>query len=135
VRFLGRRAPIHLRRPARAVELAPMRRVLSAWLEAAGVPTGDIPDVAVAVTEAATNAIEHAYVHGPGWFEVAADVSGDVLTVRVRDMGRWRPKARGTGGRGLGLIARLMDRFEVRRNDGGTEVWMQHDLAGHRSGI
>ena len=135
VRFLGARAPIHLRRPARATELAPMRRHLSAWLEAAGVPTSEIPDVAVAVTEAATNAIEHAYVHGPGWFEVAADVSGEVVTVRVRDMGQWRPKVRGTGGRGLDLIARLMDRFEVRRDDGGTEVWMQHDLVGDRDAV
>jgi PAS domain S-box-containing protein len=135
VRFLGARAPIHLRRPARATELAPMRRHLSAWLEAAGVPTSEIPGVAVAVTEAATNAIEHAYVHGPGWFEVAADVSGDVLTVRVRDTGQWRPKGQGAGGRGLSLIARLMDRFEVRRDDGGTEVWMQHDLVGDRSPV
>jgi GAF domain-containing protein/anti-sigma regulatory factor (Ser/Thr protein kinase) len=135
VRFLGARAPIHLRRPARATELAPMRRHLSAWLEAAGVPTSEIPDVAVAVTEAATNAIEHAYVHGPGWFEVVAEVSGEVLTVRVRDMGQWRPKVRGTGGRGLDLIARLMDRFEVRRDNGGTEVWMQHDLVGDRESV
>jgi PAS domain S-box-containing protein len=130
-RFVGaRRGPMRIRRPARAVELAPVRRLLSAWLEASGVAPEEIGAVSVAVSEAATNAIEHAYGPGEGWFEVEAEMETDALTIRVRDGGRWRPKARGGGGRGLGLIGRMMDEFELRRADNGTEVWMRRSLRG-----
>ena len=84
--------------------------------------------IAVAVSEAATNAIEHAYGPTEGWFEVDADVRTDAVEVTVRDGGRWRPKARGGGGRGLALIGRLMDEFELRRTPTGTEVWMRRVL-------
>jgi hypothetical protein len=30
----------------------------------------------------------------------------------------------------MGLMARLMDEFETRRSDRGTEVWMRRTLAG-----
>jgi anti-sigma regulatory factor (Ser/Thr protein kinase) len=129
LRYVGaQRGPIRIRRPARATELAPVRRVISAWLEATGMAPDEIGVVSVAVSEAATNAIEHAYGPGEGWFEVEAEIEDDELRVAVRDEGRWRPKARGGGGRGLGLISRLMDEFEVRRSQHGTEIRMRRVL-------
>ncbi|MCU1430394.1 MAG: protein serine/threonine phosphatase [Actinomycetia bacterium] len=113
------------RRPARASELGPMRRVLSAWLQDAGVNAEDVTVIAVAVSEAATNAIEHAYTNQEGWVDLEADVDDEAVTLMVRDGGRFRPKAPGGGGRGLGLIGRLMDEFELRRSNEGTEVWMR----------
>jgi GAF domain-containing protein/anti-sigma regulatory factor (Ser/Thr protein kinase) len=137
VRYVGTaRRHLRMRRPARADELAPVRRVLAAWLETAGVEPEDIGSIAVAVSEAATNAIEHAYGPAEGWFEVEADVEeGPVVTVAVRDGGRWRPKARGGGGRGLTLIARLVDDFELRRQAGGTEIWMRRGPRGKNLNI
>lgn len=129
LRFVGaQRGPIRIRRPARATELAPVRRVVSAWLEATGMEPADIGVVSVAVSEAATNAIEHAYGPGEGWFEVEAEIEAGELRVSVRDEGRWRPKARGGGGRGLGLIGGLMDELEVRRAPQGTEIRMRRVL-------
>ena len=132
LRFVGTgHRHLRMRRPARADELAPVRRVLAAWLETAGVDPEDIGSIVVAVSEAATNAIEHAYGPAEGWFEVEADVEeGPLVTVVVRDAGRWRPKARGGGGRGLTLIGRLVDDFELRRQPGGTEIWMRRGPRG-----
>lgn len=132
-RYAGVRAgPLRLRRPARPAELAPVRRVVGAWLESAGVPAREIGSVMVALNEAATNAIEHAYGSGSGWFEIEAGLSEGALTVAVRDHGRWRTKGSGAGGRGLALIGRLMDEFELRRTPVGTEVWMRRMVpAGH----
>jgi anti-sigma regulatory factor (Ser/Thr protein kinase) len=135
VRYLGA-APgtFRWRRPARASELGTMRRVMSAWLEAAGVPRDDIMLISVAVSEAATNSIEHAYGKQEGWVEIEATRSESHVTVVVRDGGRWRPKAIGGGGRGLGLIGRLMDEFELRRSAEGTEVWMRRATMGRNGG-
>jgi anti-sigma regulatory factor (Ser/Thr protein kinase) len=118
------------RRPARASELTTMRRVLAAWLENVGVPRDDITLLSVAVSEAATNSIEHAYGKREGWVEIEARRGDTDVQVAVRDGGRWRPKARGGGGRGLGLIGRLMDEFELRRTEQGTEVWMRRTIRG-----
>ena len=136
LRYAGRSiGHFRVRRPARAAELAPVRRMLSAWLESSGVAPEDIGSVTVAVSEAATNAIEHAYGPGEGWFEVDAEVDDErALTLTVRDAGRWRPKARGGGGRGLPLIGRLMDEFEIRHETSGTEVWMRRRPRGEQHG-
>ena len=75
VRITGvRRDPIRLRRPARASELGSMRRLLVDWLLASGVASDEAALVAVAVSEAATNAIEHAYGAEDGWFELDAEI-------------------------------------------------------------
>jgi anti-sigma regulatory factor (Ser/Thr protein kinase) len=122
------------RRPARAAELSTLRRVLAAWLESVGIPREDITLVSVAVSEAATNSIEHAYDKREGWVEIEARRDETDVVIAVRDAGRWRPKARGGGGRGLGLIGRLMDEFELRRSDQGTEVWMRRTIRGRNGG-
>jgi len=129
--------PIRVRFPAQASQLAVVRRVLTAWLEAAGTAPDDIAPTVLAVSEAASNSIEHAYGPSEGWFELDASLapveagrSGPRLTVTVRDGGRWQSKPPGAGGRGMGLMARLMDEFETRRSDRGTEVWMSRTLAG-----
>jgi anti-sigma regulatory factor (Ser/Thr protein kinase) len=127
VRYVGTtRGRLRVRRPAVAAELGPLRRIAAAWLEAAGVSADDIGSILVAMSEAATNAIEHAYGAREGWFEVEAEIDdAGAVALTVRDNGRWRPKAPGGGGRGLTLMGRLMDEFELRRLPHGTEVWMR----------
>jgi serine/threonine-protein kinase RsbW len=135
MRYVGpTRGHFRVRRPARAAELAPVRRMLSAWLESGGFGNEEIGSIAVATTEAATNAIEHAYGPTEGWFEVEARIDEQgTVQITVRDGGRWRPKSRGDGGRGLTLIGRLMDDFEVRRRPNGTEIWMQRQPRGEET--
>jgi PAS domain S-box-containing protein len=135
VRYVGNSpGAFRWRRPARASELGTMRRIMSAWLETAGVPRDDIALIAVAVSEAATNSIEHAYGKQEGWVEIEASRDADDVVIAVRDGGRWRPKAQSGGGRGLGLIGRLMDEFELRRTDQGTEIMMRRSARGRNGG-
>jgi anti-sigma regulatory factor (Ser/Thr protein kinase) len=89
------------------------------------------PDaVALAVSEAVTNAVVHAYVDAPepGEIEVVAQRTGeDRLEIFVCDDGRGmlpRPDSPGVG-LGLPLVATLAESFEVQaRTGGGTQVRM-----------
>jgi anti-sigma regulatory factor (Ser/Thr protein kinase) len=89
----------------------------------------EVYDVLVAVTEAAANAVEHAYGPVDATFDVEAlsTPSGEVSVV-VRDQGRWRPPRGHNRGRGTLLMQELMDHFEVTTSESGTEVRMRRQL-------
>jgi serine/threonine-protein kinase RsbW len=94
------------------------------------VHMGDPPlsDVRLAVSEAVTNAVHHAYVEGdPGEVRVRVELSDDELEVVVEDDGggmRPRPDSPGLG-LGLPLIATVAERFDTRsRPGGGTRLRM-----------
>jgi serine phosphatase RsbU (regulator of sigma subunit)/anti-sigma regulatory factor (Ser/Thr protein kinase) len=118
-----------LRLPADPPILSSLRRTLRRWLEALGASEMETYDVLVAVTEAAANAVEHAYGPGDAKFDVEAAMSeeGEVCVV-VRDQGRWRPPRGHNRGRGTLLMQELMDHFEVATGDDGTEVRMRRRL-------
>jgi GAF domain-containing protein/anti-sigma regulatory factor (Ser/Thr protein kinase) len=119
-----------LRLPAEPAVLASMRRTLRQWLEALGAEELETYDVLVAVTEAAANAIEHAYGPVDAAFDVEAEASDDgEVALVVRDQGRWRPPRGHNRGRGTLLMQELMDHFEVTTTEEGTEVRMRRKLA------
>jgi serine/threonine-protein kinase RsbW/stage II sporulation protein AB (anti-sigma F factor) len=89
------------------------------------------PDaVALAVTEAVTNVVVHAYADAPepGEIEVIAQrVGADCLEILVCDDGRGMlPRHDSPGiGVGLPLVATLTESFEVQaRSGGGTQIRM-----------
>jgi serine/threonine-protein kinase RsbW len=95
--------------------------------------------VALAVSEAATNAVLHAYVDAeqPGEFHLTIDrVDGppaDLLQITVADDGSgMMPRIDSPGvGMGLPIIAQVTDQYEVRtRVAGGTELCMRFSLSG-----
>ncbi len=119
--------------PADPSCLRAVRERTRAWLLAAGWPEDDADDVVYAVSEAATNAIEHAYPAGAGGpmprLRITGTVLGDARSgvraeLRVRDRGHWRPPALDPGHRGHGLaVMRSFLGSVVIRSDGtGTEV-------------
>jgi anti-sigma regulatory factor (Ser/Thr protein kinase) len=133
----GRRGPgsLHLRRPARAGELAGIRHDLAAWLDRCAVGREDGSAILVAINEAATNAVEHAFAGAPdppvGVVDVEATAGAGTIGVVVRDDGTWHGAGRRAGGgRGIGLMARFMDVVEVHRHPHGTEVRMRRRLDG-----
>ena len=91
--------------------------------------------VALAVSEAVTNAVVHAYADAPepGEIEVVAQmVPGDGLEVFVCDDGRGMLPRHDSPGVGLGLplVATLAESFEVQaRSGGGTQVRMAFEAA------
>jgi serine/threonine-protein kinase RsbW len=113
-----------------AVPLA--RRALTEVAATAGASGERLDEVRLAVSEALTNAVVHAYRNGDaGRFHVTAAVASGELWVLISDDGRglhaWND-SRGLG-IGLSLISRLSDDFAiVTRASGGTEVQMRFDL-------
>jgi anti-sigma regulatory factor (Ser/Thr protein kinase) len=124
-----------LRLPAEPPVLAPLRRTLRQWLEVLGGAEAEVYDVLVAVTEAAANAIEHAYGPADETFDVEASAVDEEVTIVVRDQGRWRPPRGHNRGRGTLLMQELMDHFEVATSEEGTEVRMRRRLARTESPV
>jgi serine/threonine-protein kinase RsbW len=95
-----------------------------------------VETIALAVSEAVTNAVVHAYRQesrpGEVVLEIESPPSGDALLVRVRDAGcGMSPRADSPGlGMGLPLIGRLADDVRViSPPGGGTEIAMCFGLA------
>jgi len=89
--------------------------------------------VALAVSEAATNVVVHAYPDaGPRPLHVAADFEEGDLEVVVADQGEGLRTRRSPGlGAGLGIIAETCDEFVVReREPAGVELWMRFHVNG-----
>jgi serine phosphatase RsbU (regulator of sigma subunit)/anti-sigma regulatory factor (Ser/Thr protein kinase) len=116
---LGPRLELHLEATPRV--LAGMRRAIGRWLRSHGVPDDANFDITVATSEAASNAIEHAYGPREATFDVDCQWSQPEVTVTVRDRGSWRESREG-GGRGLMMMGKLMDSVEVDRGKRGTTV-------------
>jgi anti-sigma regulatory factor (Ser/Thr protein kinase) len=112
--------------PADAHELATMRVELRTWLERTGLPSETQEDVVLACTEAATNAIEHAYIGRGGDVLIEAESEEGRLRVTVTDHGRWRhPRPDDSRGRGLDLVRAVIGDIDVERGEGGTTVRMR----------
>ena len=103
-----------------------MRAIVGALAQSLGFADSRIDDVRLAVTEACTNVVRHAYHGGePGRLDVAAELTADTLTVTVSDHGSGlRPRLdMGPGGLGLPLMAALAEHVEFGDSDGeGTTV-------------
>ncbi len=117
---LGERAQdcdIRLTMPARAENVAMIRHVCGALAEGLHMPTELVADVRLAVTEACTNVVRHAYAgaEAAGPIDVIAEPLGGCLTVVVSDRGCGidaGPESEGPG-LGLPLIAALSHGFEI----------------------
>jgi len=107
---------------ARPSVLAGLRSVLGRWLTNVGADDDDVFNVALAASEAAANAIEHAYGAREGTFLVRCDSDGAQARVAVADGGRWRESQPYGRGRGLALMRSLVDDVELERSDSGTTV-------------
>src|SRR3954452_16351759 len=118
--------------PARAENVAVVRHAIGGLGDALGISDQVLADVKLAVTEACTNAVVHAYPDGDGPLQVAAYVKAERITLVVRDEGRGIvPRTDSPGLRlGLPLIATLAEALELGTDDEDrTEVRMTFRLA------
>jgi anti-sigma regulatory factor (Ser/Thr protein kinase) len=98
---------------------------------ACGALPADIDTIKLAVSEAFTNAVIHAYRSGPGDVQVTAALAGGELWVLVSDegCGHQTPPVSPGMGLGLALIAQASEDFVItERSTGGTEVRMRFPL-------
>jgi len=124
-----RRPPLVLGVPSRTEFLATIRDVTRRMAEIAGFDIAQSDQLALAVDEAATNVIEHAYAGARDRrIELRFDARGDELRVEVVDEGtavdprtvpqvdlRRYASERRTGGLGVHLMGRIMDSVTFRR--------------------
>jgi anti-sigma regulatory factor (Ser/Thr protein kinase) len=103
------------------------------FAEHCGATARQCDDIAVATSEALTNAVLHAYVglDLPGEVAVRASVSDGCFEVVVSDRGSGvQPRRDSPGlGLGLGLIARLSDRLVIEDAMPGARVRMSFAIA------
>jgi anti-sigma regulatory factor (Ser/Thr protein kinase) len=116
-----------------------VRNQMAALAADCGLSEARIADVRLAVSEAATNALVHAYEGGePGVIRVEAEIADGELRITVRDDGRGITPRTDSPGLGLGLpiIASVTKRLEFSDDQAaGTGLRMafccpRADLAG-----
>ena len=120
--------PMHLDMKALPESLALIRRELTDWLRIGNLTAAKVSDIVLAVAEAATNAIEHAYRNMPaGRVSVDVRAAGRDVVITIRDRGSWQTPARDSGrrGRGIKLIRALTDEAEISSDESGTVVTMR----------
>jgi anti-sigma regulatory factor (Ser/Thr protein kinase) len=128
LRIVPVEAVLRVRFAADPQMLSQMRRMLARWLQAYGARPSEVADITLAAGEACANAIEHAYAPGVAYFELEAVHDEGLVTVTVRDTGRWRTARGGHRGRGLKMIAAAVDELDLRTTDAGTELVMRYRL-------
>ena len=122
---------LHFRLPLEPSHLLRARERLRDYLQLHCADAALVDDVVLCLEEACTNAIRYSGA-GDG-MQVALRFDGDDLICQVSDHGRGFdidafdpqivPDPLGDGGRGLFIIAHIMDEMELR-HDGGLEVRM-----------
>lgn len=114
-------------------ELARLRRLLGSWADGHAVKGDDAHDVLIAVSEAATNALQH----GAPPVRVQAFTDGGAARVRVHNPGSaavfatagyHHPNTAGGGGIGLWVARQLADVVTTHTDTAGTTVELSFPL-------
>jgi serine/threonine-protein kinase RsbW len=123
---------VRLSVPARPENVAVIRHVLGAFAEAFHLPADRIEDMRLAVTEACSNVIRHAYPENEsGAIDVTIRPGGGRIEFVVADRGRGIGPSADVAGPGLGLplIAALADSLEITHHRGrGSRISMSFKL-------
>ena len=118
---------VRLLLPALPANVALVRQALAGLTDELGVEPARAADMKIALTEACTNVVVHAYGDAPGPLEVTMAVEHGRLVLSVRDRGSGLHPLPGRDegsplGFGLALIASLSDELGLVGGRHGTEV-------------
>jgi serine/threonine-protein kinase RsbW len=91
-------------------------------------------DLMLATTEAVANAVEHGEPCDPRGIYLGLETRDGTLGIEVRDCGCFPPEPRTSkpddqGGRGMPIIAKIMDKLEVAPGRNATRVRFEKRLA------
>ena len=118
---------VRLSVPARAEYIALARLALSGLADIVALPDELVADLKLALTEAVSNSVRHAYGDGAGFVSIAYELTGDALAVEVVDDGKGfdpdqPPPLEGEelteGGLGIAIIRTIADEFELHSRPG-----------------
>ncbi|MBM7774345.1 anti-sigma regulatory factor (Ser/Thr protein kinase) [Actinokineospora baliensis] len=134
----GAGAVLRVEVTAHVQDVGVVRAALRAWLTARHLPPQRVEDILLAVDEAVTNSVEHAYRGGtPGPVVLTAmtgSADSSVVRVAVADRGQWRPpvppdRAVPARGRGLAIIQAIAAQVRIDHGTPGTTTTI--DFATH----
>ena len=121
--------------PAKAEYVVLGRLALAGLLRARGYSEDAVADLKLALTEACSNSVRHAYDHDHGQVHLHFTVHPDRVTIEIRDEGggfheddvdcpecQAMPELKlSNGGMGISIIRAVVDGFDLRKpDDGGT---------------
>ena len=123
--------------PAVAESIPRARLAVTQFAIRSGIAGELLEEIRLAVTEAVTNAVRHAYPQPTGTdaFHLTAAVAGNELWVLVADdgCGYQTPSQDPGAGLGLTIIAQLSAQYVItQRATGGTEVRMPSPIPTNR---
>jgi len=121
---------IRLTIPAKAEYISLARLALTGLSRVRELDDETLADLKLAITEAASNSVRHAYANGDGTVDVVYDLQPGRLVIEVSDDGEGfdydeeRPPADGgdgltEGGLGIAIIQTIADEFELGRGPDG----------------
>ena len=123
--------------PAKAEYVVLGRLALAGLLRKSGGYSEDaVADLKLALTEACSNSVRHAYDHAHGQVHLAFEVHQDRVTIEIGDDGDGFheddvdcPECQAIpeigladGGMGISIIRAVVDEFDLRKPDGGGSV-------------
>jgi anti-sigma regulatory factor (Ser/Thr protein kinase) len=115
--------------PATPEAVPVLRHAAADFAAEHGADTDLCGDIALAVSEAVTNAVKHSRAHADEQVRLTASVADDWLEIRVRDRGAGFGLVESDGlGLGLPTIARLAAQFTIVQEGQGTELRMHFPL-------
>jgi serine/threonine-protein kinase RsbW len=124
-------AAVRLSMPAKPEYITLGRLALAGLFRARPLPDEVLGDLKLALTEACTNSVQHAYGNGDGTVEILYELHADRIVVEVSDSGHGFEPARHSpgaepaagemaeNGLGIAIIQALSDELEIRPRDGG----------------
>jgi anti-sigma regulatory factor (Ser/Thr protein kinase) len=123
-------AHVDTRLPAESASTALARTALRRFFASTPFDERRTYDALVAVGEAVSNAIEHAYLGRPDQtFSLRARYEGASCIVFVEDSGVWRQAEGEPRGRGVSMMRDLCDECSIERRARGTSVILRFALA------
>ena len=117
----GRRVRLII--PARPEYISLSRLALSGLARVRPLPEDTLADLKLALTEACSNSVRHAYAGGEGHVQISFELRDDRLVVEVEDDGtgfdhagvarELDPEELTEGGLGIAIIQAIADEFEL----------------------
>jgi anti-sigma regulatory factor (Ser/Thr protein kinase) len=119
--------------PAIPASIGHLRSYAREFATGAGATDEAVTDIALAISEAATNAVIHAYPAGNarnGTASLRGNVADDWLELAIADRGAgFRPGPSVGLGFGLKVMAQVSDSMTVEQRDEGTTVVLRFALS------
>jgi serine/threonine-protein kinase RsbW len=125
---------VRLTIPARPEYISLSRLALSGLARVRPLPEDTLADLKLALTEACSNSVRHAYAGGEGHVQISFELGDDRLVVEVEDDGTGfehdgagrdlDPDELTEGGLGIAIIKAIADEFELggREDRGGSRI-------------